>query len=69
MFVREAMAKKFGLGHMALEGGDIRQVEVQAPRDLPAALATGLADAAALIHSQAWRACRPATSSTSAKPA
>jgi len=54
MFVREAMHKKFGL-NMALEGGDIRQVEVQAP-NLPAALATGQADAAALIHSQAWRA-------------
>ena len=54
MFVREAMAKKFGL-NMALEGGDVRQVEVQAP-NLPAALATGQADAAALIHSQAWRA-------------
>jgi hypothetical protein len=40
---------------MALEGGDVRQVEVQAP-NLPAALATGQADAAALIHSQAWRA-------------
>ncbi|MBK7474431.1 MAG: hypothetical protein IPI73_30910 [Betaproteobacteria bacterium] len=48
------MAKKFGL-NMALEGGDIRQVEVQA-LNLPAVLATGQADAAALIHSQAWRA-------------
>lgn len=54
MFVREAMVRKFGL-NMALEGGDVRQVEVQAP-NLPAALATGQADAAALIHSQAWRA-------------
>ncbi|MDA1118282.1 MAG: ABC transporter substrate-binding protein [Proteobacteria bacterium] len=54
MFVREAMVKKYGL-NMALEGGDVRQVEVQAP-NLPAALATGQADAAALIHSQAWRA-------------
>ncbi len=54
MFVREALAKEFGL-NMALEGGDIRQVEVQAP-NLPAALATGQVDAAALIHSQAWRA-------------
>ncbi len=54
MFVREAMNRKFGL-NMALEGGDMRQVEVQAP-NLPAALATGQADAAALIHSQAWRA-------------
>jgi NitT/TauT family transport system substrate-binding protein len=54
MFVREAMRRKFGL-NMALEGGDVRQVEVQAP-NLPAALATGQADAASLIHSQAWRA-------------
>ena len=54
MFVREAVRKKFGL-NMALEGGDVRQVEVQAP-NLPAALATGQADAATLIHSQAWRA-------------
>ena len=54
MFVREAMAKKYGL-NMALEGGDVRQVEVQAP-NLPAALATNQTDAAALIHSQAWRA-------------
>lgn len=54
MFVREAMRRKFGL-NMALEGGDIRQVEVQAP-NLPAALATGQAEAATLIHSQAWRA-------------
>lgn len=54
MFVREAMRLKFGL-NMALEGGDVRQVEVQAP-NLPAALATGQADAATLIHSQAWRA-------------
>ena len=54
MFAREAVAKRFGL-NMALEGGDVRQVEVQAP-NLPAALATGQADAATLIHSQAWRA-------------
>lgn len=54
MFVREALRLKFGL-NMALEGGDVRQVEVQAP-NLPAALATGQADAASLIHSQAWRA-------------
>ena len=54
MYAREAMRLKFGL-NMALQGGDIRQVEVQAP-NLPAALATGQADAATLIHSQAWRA-------------
>lgn len=53
MYVREAMRKEFGL-NMALEGGDIKQVEVVAP-NLPAALATGQADAAALIHSQAFR--------------
>jgi NitT/TauT family transport system substrate-binding protein len=54
MYAREAIRLKFGL-NMALEGGDVRQVEVQAP-NLPAALATGQADAATLIHSQAWRA-------------
>ena len=54
MYVREALRREFGL-NMALEGGDMRQVEVQAP-NLPAALATGQADAASLIHSQAWRA-------------
>jgi len=56
MYVREAMRREFGL-NMALEGGDIKQVEVVAP-NLPAALATGQADAAALIHSQAFRARR-----------
>jgi NitT/TauT family transport system substrate-binding protein len=54
MYAREAMRRKFGL-NVALEGGDFRQVEVQAP-NLPAALATGQADAATLIHSQAFRA-------------
>lgn len=54
LFVREAVRRRFGL-NMVLEGGDVRQVEVQAP-NLPAALATGQADAATLIHSQAWRA-------------
>lgn len=54
MYVREAIRKEFGL-NMALEGGDVKQVEVVAP-NLPAALATGQADAAALIHSQAFRA-------------
>jgi NitT/TauT family transport system substrate-binding protein len=54
MYVREALRREFGL-NMALEGGDVRQVEVQAP-NLPAALATGQADAATLIHSQSWRA-------------
>lgn len=56
LYCREAMRKEFGL-NMALEGGDIKQVEVVAP-NLPAALATGQADAAALIHSQAYRARR-----------
>lgn len=54
MYVREALHRRFGL-NVALEGGDIRQVEVQAP-NLPGALATSQADAAALIHSQAFRA-------------
>lgn len=54
MFVRQAIAKEYGL-NMALDGGDVRQVEIQAP-NLPAALAAGQVDAAALIHSQAWRA-------------
>lgn len=54
MYVREALRKEFGL-NMAVEGGDIKQVEVVAP-NLPAALATGQADAATLIHSQAFRA-------------
>eukprot|EP01037_Dinobryon_pediforme_P035401 gene35401-41771_t len=54
MFVREAVAKKYGL-NMALEGGDVKQVEIVAP-NLPAALATGQVDAASLIHSQAFRA-------------
>ena len=53
MYVREALRKEYGL-NMALEGGDVKQVEVVAP-NLPAALATGQADAAALIHSQAFR--------------
>lgn len=54
MYAREALRREFGL-NMALEGGDVRQVEVQAP-NLPAALATGQADCATLIHSQAYRA-------------
>ncbi len=54
MFVREAMAQRFGL-NMALEGGDVRQVEIVAP-NLPAALSTNRVDAATLIHSQAFRA-------------
>jgi NitT/TauT family transport system substrate-binding protein len=54
LYQREALALKYGL-NVALEGGDIRQVEIVAP-NLPAALATGQIDAAALIHSQAYRA-------------
>ena len=52
--VRLALIHKYGL-NAPLEGGDIRQVEIQAP-NLPAALAAGQIDAAALIHSQAFRA-------------
>ncbi len=54
MFQREALSKKFGL-NMALEGGDVRQVEIAAP-NLPASLSTNRVDAATLIHSQAFRA-------------
>lgn len=54
MFVREALNKRFGL-NMALEGGDVRQVEIAAP-NLPASLSTNRVDAATLIHSQAFRA-------------
>ena len=54
MFVREALARRFGL-NMALEGGDVRQVEIAAP-NLPAALSTNRVEAATLIHSQAYRA-------------
>lgn len=54
--VRVALAKKYGL-NVALEGGDIRQLEIQAP-NLPGALAAGQIDAATLIHSQAYRAMK-----------
>lgn len=54
--VRVALAKKYGL-NVALEGGDLRQVEIQAP-NLPGALAAGQIDAATLIHSQAYRAMK-----------
>jgi NitT/TauT family transport system substrate-binding protein len=54
MFLREALASKYGF-NVALEGGDLKQVEIVAP-NLPAALATGQVDAATLIHSQAYRA-------------
>jgi len=52
--VRLALIHKYGL-NAALEGGDLNQVEIQAP-NLPGALAAGQIDAAALIHSQAFRA-------------
>jgi NitT/TauT family transport system substrate-binding protein len=54
--VRLALIKKYGL-NAALEGGDLRQVEIQAP-NLPGALAAGQIDAATLIHSQAFRAMK-----------
>lgn len=52
--VRIALAKKYGLD-VALEGGDMKMLELQAP-NLPGALTTGQIDAATLIHSQAFRA-------------
>jgi NitT/TauT family transport system substrate-binding protein len=54
--VRLALIRKYGL-NAALEGGDLRQVEIQAP-NLPGALAAGQIDAATLIHSQAFRALK-----------
>jgi NitT/TauT family transport system substrate-binding protein len=54
--VRLALIKKYGL-NAALEGGDLKQVEIQAP-NLPGALAAGQIDAATLIHSQAFRAMK-----------
>ena len=54
--VRLALIHKYGL-NAALEGGDLKQVEIQAP-NLPAALAAGQIDAATLIHSQAFRALK-----------
>jgi NitT/TauT family transport system substrate-binding protein len=54
--VRFALQYKYGL-NAALEGGDVKQVEIQAP-NLPAALAAGQIDAATLIHSQAYRALK-----------
>jgi NitT/TauT family transport system substrate-binding protein len=52
--VRLALIHKYGL-NAALEGGDIKQIQIQAP-NLPGALAAGQIDAATLIHSQAFRA-------------
>ena len=54
--VRLALIHKYGL-NAALEGGDLKQLEIQAP-NLPAALAAGQIDAATLIHSQAFRALK-----------
>jgi NitT/TauT family transport system substrate-binding protein len=54
--VRIALIHKYGL-NAALEGGDLKQVEIQAP-NLPAALAASQIDAATLIHSQAFRAMK-----------
>jgi NitT/TauT family transport system substrate-binding protein len=54
--VRLALIHKYGL-NAALEGGDVKQVEIQAP-NLPGALAAGQIDAATLIHSQAFRALK-----------
>jgi NitT/TauT family transport system substrate-binding protein len=54
--VRLALIHKYGL-NAALEGGDLKQLEIQAP-NLPAALAAAQIDAATLIHSQAFRALK-----------
>jgi NitT/TauT family transport system substrate-binding protein len=54
--VRLALIHKYGLD-AALEGGDLKQLEIQAP-NLPGALAAGQIDAASLIHSQAFRALK-----------
>jgi NitT/TauT family transport system substrate-binding protein len=54
--VRVALIHKYGL-NAALEGGDLKQLEIQAP-NLPGALAAGQIDAATLIHSQAYRALK-----------
>lgn len=54
--VRIALQKKYGL-NTALQGGDIRQLQIPAS-NLPAALARGSVDAATLIHSQAYKATR-----------
>jgi NitT/TauT family transport system substrate-binding protein len=54
--VRLALIHKYKL-NAALEGGDIKQLEIQAS-NLPGALAAGQIDAATLIHSQAFRALK-----------
>ncbi|HEY6025961.1 MAG TPA: MqnA/MqnD/SBP family protein [Pseudolabrys sp.] len=52
--VRIALHDVYGL-NVALKGGDLDFVEMPAPA-MPAALATGKVDAAALIHAQAYKA-------------
>jgi NitT/TauT family transport system substrate-binding protein len=54
--IRLALWKKYGV-NVALQGGDMRFVEMPAP-SLPAALSTGRIDAATLIHSQAFAAAK-----------
>src|SRR3954464_9136502 len=54
--VRFALQYTYGL-NAALEGGDVKQLEIQAP-NLPGALAAGQIDSATLIHSQAYRALK-----------
>ncbi len=54
--VRFALQHKYKM-NAALEGGDIKQIEIQAP-NLPGALAAGQIDAATLIHSQTYRAMK-----------
>ena len=52
--VRIALHDVYGL-NVSLKGGDLEFVEMPAPA-MPAALATGKVDAAALIHAQAYKA-------------
>ena len=54
--VRIALWKAHGL-NVALDGGDMKWVEVPAPQ-LPAALSSKNVDAATLIHSQAYKAAQ-----------
>jgi NitT/TauT family transport system substrate-binding protein len=54
--LRIALWKKYGLD-VALDGGDMKWVEMPAPQ-LPAALASNNVAAATLIHSQAYKAAQ-----------
>jgi NitT/TauT family transport system substrate-binding protein len=54
--LRIGLWKKYGL-NVALEGGDMKWVEMPAPQ-LPAALASNNVGAATLIHSQAYKAAQ-----------